>query len=85
MLQPSPWEIYGTEKVNAPVDDTAVTVIDFMLDFIPGIDAKLPTEDEKNDVHESVRHNPGAKMQIDAFLRPGGVIEHFCDGPCDPD
>ncbi|MEZ4428688.1 MAG: hypothetical protein R3A51_13480 [Nannocystaceae bacterium] len=85
VLQPSPWEIYGTEKVNAPVDDTAVTVIDFMLDFIPGIDAKLPTEDEKNDVHESVRHNPGAKMQIDAFLRPGGVIEHFCDGPCDPD
>ena len=25
------------------------------------------------------------KQQLDAFLRPGGVIEHFCEGPCDPD
>jgi len=28
---------------------------------------------------------PTAGAQIDAFLRPGGRIENFCDGPCDPE
>jgi len=28
---------------------------------------------------------PAAGAQIDAFLRPDGRIENFCDGPCDPE
>jgi hypothetical protein len=32
--------------------------------------------------HEAVRRDPRAQAQIDAFLRPDGVVEDFCNGPC---
>ena len=32
-----------------------------------------------------VRQLDAAQRQIDAFLRPDGRIEQFCDGPCDPE
>lgn len=36
-----------------------------------------------NDAHGSTGV-PTAGAQIDAFLRPNGRIENFCNGPCDP-
>ena len=59
--------------------------VDYKLDVVPGIDARLPTEDEKNDVHEDVRRNDKIRDQIDTFMTPDGLIENFCDGPCDPE
>ena len=41
------------------------------LDVIPGIENRLPTDDELNDVHEGVRHVAPIQAQIDAFLREG--------------
>jgi len=34
-------------------------------------------------VHEAVRRDPRAQMQLDAFMRPDGVVQNFCDGACD--
>jgi hypothetical protein len=34
-------------------------------------------------VHETVRRDPRAQMQLDAFMRPDGVVQNFCDGACD--
>lgn len=84
LLEPAPRPIYGLETVTAPADD-ALVVVDFKLATEPGIEARVPTEEEKNDVHEGVRRNPGMKLQLDAFFQPDGVISNFCDGPCDPD
>jgi hypothetical protein len=84
LLEPSPRPIWGLESVQPPTDD-ALVVVDFKLATEPGVYSKLPGEDEKNDVHESVRHNEGIKDQLDAFFRPNGQIENFCQGACDPD
>ncbi len=40
---------------------------------------------EENEVHEGIRRNPASQEQLDRFLRPGSIIEHTCDGPCDPE
>lgn len=38
-----------------------------------------------NQVHGGLRELPAAMEQIDRFLRPGGLVEWTCDGPCDPE
>jgi hypothetical protein len=35
-------------------------------------------------VHEAVRRDPRAQMQLDAFLQPGGQVHNFCTGACSP-
>ncbi len=85
MLSPAAEQPYGVGTVAAPAQGSAGVVVDYNLDVIPGVDAELPPEEEQNDVHEDVRRNPKIKDQIDTFLTPGGMIENFCDGACDPE
>lgn len=91
VLQPSPMDVYGTEKVEGTVDGSAAVIVDYMLADPSGIYAQPPTEaqlkevEEGINVHEAVRRNPKIKEQIDNFLQPDGVIEHTCEGPCDPE
>jgi hypothetical protein len=47
---------------------------------IPPLTNMAPADD--NGVHEAVRRLDAAQRQIDAFLRPNGRIENFCEGPC---
>ncbi len=35
-----------------------------------------------NGVHEAVRRLDAAQRQIDAFLRPDGTVQSFCNGAC---
>lgn len=84
LLDPTPRPIYGLESAPMPADDGLV-VVDFQLATEPGIEARLPTEEEKNGVHEGVRRNARIKQQLDAFFRPDGVIQNLCDGACDPE
>ncbi|HZF48640.1 MAG TPA: hypothetical protein VE093_08330 [Polyangiaceae bacterium] len=84
LLDPSPRAIHGLDPVSAPAE-SALVIVDFKLASEPGVDCRLPTEDEKNDVHEDVRRNAKIKMQLDAFFQPDGTIQNFCDGPCDPE
>jgi len=86
LLAPAAKQVYGLGTVPAPTDGSAGVVVDFMYPNPAGIEAKLPDPppDEEN-VHEGVRRNPKIRDMIDAFLRPGGQIENFCEGPCDPE
>ena len=84
LLDPSSRAVHGLETTTAPADD-ALVIVDFKLATEPGVESRVPTEEEKNDVHEGVRRNARMKMQLDAFFRPDGVIENFCDGACDPE
>jgi hypothetical protein len=34
-------------------------------------------------VHETVRRDPRVQQQLDAFMRPDGVVQNFCTGACD--
>lgn len=90
VLQPSPMDIYGTETIDGTVDGSAAVIVDFNLADPPGIYSQPPTdaqleELEQLNVHEAVRRNEKIKEQIDGFLQVDGVIEHTCDGPCDPE
>lgn len=84
LLDPSPQAVYGLESASAPAEN-AFVIVDYKLPAVPGIECRIPTEEEKNDVHEDVRRNPKIKMQLDAFFQPGGTIQNFCDGACDPE
>jgi hypothetical protein len=84
LLDPTPRPIHGLDAATSPADD-ALVVVDFKLATEPGIEARIPTEAEKNDVHEGVRRNPRIKQQLDAFFQPDGVIQNFCDDACDPE
>lgn len=86
LLDPPAQAVYGLQTTPAPASGSAAVNVDFHVPELPGIEAKLPPSppDEFN-VHEKVRRNPKIREQIDMFLRPGGQIENFCDGPCDPE
>jgi hypothetical protein len=86
MLEPQAESPYLVGSTPSPAEASAAVAVDFMLPELPGIEAKLPPDppDEYN-AHEKVRRNPKIREKIDMFLRTGGQIENFCDGPCDPE
>lgn len=83
LLEPTPREVFALPGVEAPFDGSALVEFDFGTDPLPEAQAIPPTED--TEAHEGVRRLDAAKEQLDRFLRPGGVIEQTCDGPCDPE
>ncbi len=83
LLQPSPEQVAGVPDVDAPVDGSALELFDFHVDPLPGVRATITSQ--VNPVHEGVRRTIAGQQQIDRFLKPGGLIEHTCDGPCDPE
>lgn len=85
LLDPSPRAVFGLEAKAAPME-SGLSAVDFKLaNPEPGIECRLPSEAEKNDVHEGVRRNVKMKAQLDAFFQPNGMVEQFCDGVCDPE
>lgn len=83
LLTPSAQNIWGLPPTTAPADDALVPV-DFKLAKLPGIDCRIPTEQETNDVHEGVRRNAKIKRQLDQFFQQNGMIQDTCGGPCTP-
>jgi hypothetical protein len=81
-VAPVPRPLAGIAAKDAPIDGSAMVEFDFGVP-IPDVPA-VPVK-ESNEVHEGVRRLDAAKKQIDAFLRPGGLVESFCDGVCDPE
>lgn len=69
--------------VQFPVDGSALVVFRYSVEPFPGVLPIPPTD--PNEVHEGQRELPAAQRQVDAFFRPGGRIENFCVGPCDPE
>jgi hypothetical protein len=83
LLQPAPREVPGIDTIDAPHDGSALVEFDFGTDPLPGITATPAGTD--SEAHEGVRRLPAAQEQVDRFLRPGGLIEHTCEGVCDPE
>ncbi|MCX8071204.1 MAG: hypothetical protein N3C12_01950 [Candidatus Binatia bacterium] len=69
--------------VPFPVDGSALVVFRYDVKPFPGI-LPIPPADP-NEVHEGQRELRSAQQQVDAFFRPGGLIENFCTGACDPE
>ncbi len=78
-VAPSAWPAFGIPEREAPFDGSAWVPYDFPS-TPPPLTNNAPEED--NGVHEAVRRLDAAQRQIDAFLRPGGQVVNFCDGPC---
>jgi hypothetical protein len=71
----------GLAEATAPHDGSALTIFDFGI--APTTEA-MPAS-QGNDVHEAVRRTAAGQAQVDAFLRPGGLVESSCSGVCDPE
>ncbi len=78
---PAPLRVFGLEEHVSGTAESALTVFDYAIDTSTTID---PYPLSPNEVHEAVRVNAKAIEQMDAFLRPNGIIVHPCDGACDP-
>lgn len=83
LLEPAARDVPLLETVAAPTEGSAFVEVAFPGEPQPGPLSETPDVD--NAVHDRVRRNPPSVRQLDAFLRPGGRIEHFCDGGCNPD
>lgn len=70
--------------MEAPSEASAIVAFDFGVpEPLPGTEANLP--DVSTAGHNGLRKLDASMRQIDRFLRPGGRIEHTCDGICDPE
>ena len=83
MTQPSALDVWGIPALTEESSPSGMTVYDFGLDLSFYEISDIPPDD--NGVHGSVSQLPAAVRQLDAFLKPGGVVIHPCDGPCDPE
>ena len=81
-LTPAPRPLAGLEPTAGP-PDSAIVEFDFGIDPLPGETALPPTSD--TEAHEGVRRLDAANEQLHRFFQPDGLVEHTCDGPCDPE
>lgn len=79
---PAAASVYGLAPVAESDAPSSLTVFDFHVDTTGYAEGKPISP---NQVHLGVRTNAAAQRQLAAFLKPGGVIVHTCDGPCDPE
>ena len=78
-VAPAVRPIFGIEEVEAPFDGSAFIEYDVGGEMAPLTNTPPRCE---NGVHEAVRRLRVVQDQIDAFLRPDGMVVSFCDGPC---
>jgi hypothetical protein len=83
LLVPTPEFVWGLSPVTGPYAGSALSLYDFGID-LSVYDKAWPRVPE-NEAHDGVRQLTPALAQMRAFLRPGGLIIHPCDGPCDPE
>jgi len=81
VMTPSVYDVWGLETTTGP-EDSAYVIYDVGADPVP---IGSLAADEDNVAHEAVRRAEKAQLQMDAFMRPDGKVQNFCDGPCDPD
>jgi hypothetical protein len=78
-LAPAVLSLFEVPERRAPFDGSAWVPYDVSATPEP-LTNTPPAED--NGVHEAIRRLDAAQSQIDAFLRPDGMVENFCNGPC---
>jgi hypothetical protein len=80
VVQPELREIFGLERGTPPFTGSGIVEFDFGTPEAPK--ENLPPS-RGEDPHDLVRVLPEAQKQEAKFLKEG-VIDHFCDGKCDP-
>ena len=80
-VAPAVHEHFGMAELAAPIAGSAFLESDGGYDPVPTTN----TAPGPNPAHEAMRALPAVQAQIDAFLRPDGVVQQFCAGPCDPE
>ena len=84
LLQPAPRQVPALPDAQAPFDGSALVEFDYGLEPpLPG-DLAVPSA-QRTEIHDLTRRSAAGKRQIDAFFRTDGLVENFCEGPCDPD
>ena len=78
-VAPSAKPAVGMTAQKAPFGGSGFVAYDVNGFAMPRVN-QPPIAD--NGVHEAVRRLSAAQMQIDAFLRPDGVVQSFCPGAC---
>jgi hypothetical protein len=79
-VAPAPQQVFGIPTADAATLTSAYTLFDYGIDT-SGYRNPAPLTD--NRVHGSVRQDPQAMAQMDAFLRPDGKVIQPCGGmPC---
>ena len=79
LVQPAPRSVWGLQDRPAPFSGSALVEFDY------GVEEPIesvPTE-EGNGVHDGPRHSAPAQAQLMRFIS-SGIIEHHCEGVCDP-
>lgn len=83
-----PWfrsSVYEPWNAPSPTDGPADS--GYIIYHVEGVEP-IPTgtaiASMDNDAHAQLRFRDAVQRQIDAFFRPDGRVENFCDGPCDP-
>lgn len=71
-------DVFGMETQSTPFTGSGYVELDYGVPQEP--DVNLPP-DKETDTHECPRRSPEAQQQVVTFLKQG-VIEHYCDGPC---
>ena len=79
-IAPENREIFGVETVAQPYTGSALIEYDWGLPAEPLTNVPM-TEGE--DPHGKLAGSAEGTQTVEQFLRTG-VVETFCDGPCDP-
>jgi hypothetical protein len=79
MVSPSPETVFGIPLADPSGLSSAMTLWDFGIS--PSVYA-VEAPPDPNAVHNGLRDEPTAIAQMNAFLRPNGVVTNPCGGPC---
>ncbi len=80
LVTPAVRDVWGLETRPAPFQGSALVEFDYGVEE-PVAQVPCPRE---TDTHARPREEPAGQEQVRAFLEEG-VVQHTCDGPCDPD
>ncbi len=81
MLKPGPLDVFGIPQADPATLTSGFALYDYQVDTQV---SRNPVPTHPSDVHTTMRVNPHALDQDDAFLRQDSKIIQTCDGPCDP-
>jgi len=80
LVDPPVRDVWGLETLTPPFEGSAIVEFDY------GVEEPVlaePSPDE-TDSHEKPRREFAGQEQVERFFEDG-TIDHYCDGPCDPE
>jgi hypothetical protein len=85
LLRPEVEQVYGLTGKPGPLDSAYAQWNTDPSVKPPETDTPAPKPKPDDSAHFRVRKLETWTKQTEAFLRPGGKVQNFCDGACDPE